>query len=101
MGFSVPSVMTRNPQHTYDGSHFYKASNDQIAELLSAHISKGGINTTEYPEALALHTLSLTTYRNAFDAQVSQYPAKHGPRGPGTAGPSQDGPKAPSSATDN
>lgn len=70
--FSVPSSVTRDPSNTYDGSHFYKDTNDRIARYLSSP-----------PEPLtvgiAVHELSLDEYRRRFRSEVNRYLASLGP----------------------
>lgn len=62
--FSVPSEISMDPENTYDGSHFFRSVNDQVAETLSG----GDLNG-----ALAVHRLTLPEYVEEFRRRLEAF----------------------------
>lgn len=46
--FSVPSKITKNPDHTFDGSHYTVTVNDEIAAIIQGKSDSFGIKVDEY-----------------------------------------------------
>lgn len=62
--FSVPSLITSSPVNTYDGSHFFTAVNDLVAETLIGGEAHG---------ALELHQMDHITYRREFERRLHTF----------------------------
>ena len=62
--FSVPSEITKNPDHTFDGSHYSVKVNDKIAAILQDKEENFGLRVDEY---------SFEDYRRLYLAQMRQF----------------------------
>jgi len=62
--FSIPSELTMRTDNNYDGHHFSKMANNEIANVLNEKKSTVG---------LALHTLSYEEYRNIFISAMRKF----------------------------
>jgi hypothetical protein len=66
--FSMPSTITKNPQHTYDGSHYSVKVNDQIAEILQGKPVTFGIR---------VDNISYEEYRQFYLDSIQQFLAEN------------------------
>ena len=66
--FSMPSEITQDPSHTYDGSHFYLPINKKIAEILLAKPKQ-----RDRPFGYGLVGRSLEEYQQEFHKQMKAF----------------------------
>ncbi|VAW91959.1 hypothetical protein MNBD_GAMMA22-2522 [hydrothermal vent metagenome] len=62
--FSVPSDLTKRTDNNYDGHHYSRASNDEVAKVLS-----GG----KLQNAIALHAITLLEYQRLYTDSLVQF----------------------------
>lgn len=62
--FSVPSELTKRTDNNYDGHHFRRNSNDEIANILNGETVKYG---------LAVHSMSFTEYKRTFISALENF----------------------------
>lgn len=62
--FSVPSEITKNPAHTFDGSHYSVKVNDKIAAILQGKAENFGLRVDKY---------SFEDYRRLYLAELRQF----------------------------
>ncbi|MFV1982132.1 MAG: hypothetical protein ACC657_01215 [Thiohalomonadales bacterium] len=70
--FSVPSKLTERTDNNYDGHHFSREANDQLANILNGGPVKYGVS---------VHNVTLNNYKQSFNAAVTQFKNKHKNRG--------------------
>jgi hypothetical protein len=62
--FSVPSAVTKNPKHTFDGSHYSVEINDRMAKVLQGQTVTFGLKIDDY---------SFDEYRDLYLKEVYQF----------------------------
>lgn len=62
--FSVPSELTKNPDNTFDGSHFSPKANDQVAAVLQGKADDIAIKVDKY---------SLTDYQKLYKGKLKEF----------------------------
>ncbi|MEM9265234.1 MAG: hypothetical protein AAGA46_06885 [Cyanobacteria bacterium P01_F01_bin.13] len=62
--FSIPSAITKNPEHTYDGSHFFPGITDEIAAILQGSSPSFGIEVSD---------MSFEDYTSAYKEAVYEF----------------------------
>ncbi|MEB3885682.1 hypothetical protein [Lyngbya sp. CCY1209] len=63
--FSIPSPLTKDPNNTYDGSHFTPEVNDQVAEVMQGKGDDSfGIQVNQY---------SLSEYKTIYKGQIKKF----------------------------
>ncbi|MEL6496710.1 MAG: hypothetical protein AAFQ41_16555 [Cyanobacteria bacterium J06623_7] len=67
--FSIPSAITKNPDNTFDGSHFSVETNNQIAHILEGKADRNfGIRIDEY---------SFADYRQTYRRELRNFLAEN------------------------
>ncbi len=66
--FSVPSEITKNPQHTFDGSHYSVKVNNKIAAILQDKEQNFGLRVDKY---------EFERYRDLYLAQIRKFLAEN------------------------
>ena len=67
--FSIPSTVTKNPNHTFDGSHFSVQINNEIAQILQGNTAENfGIRVDNY---------NFNDYRRAYRQQLQKFLAEN------------------------
>ena len=67
--FLLPSPVTKNPQNTYDGSHFSVKVNDRIAGILEGKTDTFGVRIDKY---------SYPEYRLLYTRKINEFLAENG-----------------------
>jgi hypothetical protein len=67
--FSIPSMITKNPRNTFDGSHYSVAINDRIAKVLQEE--------TEDNFGIRVDNLQFEDYRTAYRQQLRGFLAEN------------------------
>jgi hypothetical protein len=67
--FSVPSKLTKNPDNTFDGSHFSPGANNHVAEVLQGKPSDISIK---------VHKYSLNEYQKLYKGGLKQFLTEEG-----------------------
>lgn len=68
--FSIPSSVTKNPDNTFDGSHFSVETNNKIAKILQGETAENfGIRVDKY---------SFGNYRRIYRQQLREFLAENG-----------------------
>ncbi|MBW4505857.1 MAG: hypothetical protein KME64_05010 [Scytonematopsis contorta HA4267-MV1] len=67
--FSIPSPLTKNPDSTFDGSHFSPAANDKVAEVLQGKPSD---------ISLKVHKYSLSEYQKLYKGKLKEFLKEQG-----------------------
>ena len=67
--FSIPSAITKNPDNTFDGSHFSVETNNRVAKILQGEVDNSfGIRVDEY---------SFTDYRQTYRRALRDFLAEN------------------------
>ncbi len=66
--FSVPSEITKNPDHTFDGSHYSVKTNDKIAAILQGKEENFGLRVDKY---------SFEDYRRLYLGEIRKFLAEN------------------------
>ena len=62
--FAIPSVVTSDTANTYDGEHFFRPVNAEVARVLNGQTSEFGVD---------LQTVSSSEYRQQFRSALDQF----------------------------